>query len=78
VPLAGERWSMTGFIAAMRAFDEAKYAGVLFLVGASFWVLEALWSLWTLKSVRLFFCFFVCFCSLCPTLRLNSTQTNKQ
>jgi hypothetical protein len=51
VPIGGERWSFTGFVSAMRAFDVNKGAAVIFLIGACFWSLEALWSFWCLKSV---------------------------
>jgi hypothetical protein len=52
MPISTERWSFTGFLSAMRAFDIAYFIGVLYIVGACMWSVEALWSFWTLKSVR--------------------------
>eukprot|EP00879_Flechtneria_rotunda_P021332 GHRR01022482.1.p1 GENE.GHRR01022482.1~~GHRR01022482.1.p1 ORF type:complete len:278 (+),score=76.22 GHRR01022482.1:828-1661(+) len=53
VPLAGERWSFTGFVAALRAFDVGTAAGVIYLIGSCLWSIEALASLWCLKMVGL-------------------------
>ncbi|WIA15216.1 hypothetical protein OEZ85_001894 [Tetradesmus obliquus] len=50
-PLAGERWSFTGFVAALRAFDVSKVGGVLYIIGACLWTLEAAASWWCLKMV---------------------------
>jgi hypothetical protein len=51
MPISTERWSFTGFLSAMRAFDITYFIGVLYIVGACLWSVEALWSFWTLKSV---------------------------
>eukprot|EP00877_Chromochloris_zofingiensis_P001837 jgi/Chrzof1/11654/Cz06g03240.t1 len=51
VPIAGGRWSFTGFVSALRAFDIAKWAGIIYIVGACLWSVEALCSFWTLKTV---------------------------
>ncbi|KAF8060590.1 NLE1 [Scenedesmus sp. PABB004] len=51
VPIGGERWSFTGFVSALRAFDVAAAGGVVFLVGACAWSIEAAASLWCLKTV---------------------------
>ncbi|KAF6264121.1 scamp family-domain-containing protein [Scenedesmus sp. NREL 46B-D3] len=50
-PLAGERWSFTGFVAALRAFDVSKVGGVLYIIGACLWTMEAFASWWCLKTV---------------------------
>eukprot|EP00798_Chlamydomonas_sp_ICE-L_P030872 gene30872-35916_t len=54
-PISGQKWAFTGFIPALSAFDESTFAGVIYLIGASFWAVEATYTLWCLKDVFLFF-----------------------
>eukprot|EP00878_Enallax_costatus_P017725 GHUV01018622.1.p1 GENE.GHUV01018622.1~~GHUV01018622.1.p1 ORF type:complete len:258 (+),score=74.90 GHUV01018622.1:1706-2479(+) len=51
VPLAGDRWSFTGWVAALRAFDVSAAGGIIFIIGSSLWTVEALASYWCLKVV---------------------------
>lgn len=51
VPFTSERWSFAGFITAPKAFDVNKFAGIIYIAGASVWTAEAVWSLWCIKSV---------------------------
>lgn len=55
VPLSASRWSLCGWVTALVAFDEGTFPGVVYIIGAVLWTLEALWSLWCLKDSFLFF-----------------------
>lgn len=50
-PFSSEQWSFAGFVTAIKAFDISAFAGIIYIVGASLWTLEALFSLWVLKDV---------------------------
>ncbi|MEW5304079.1 MAG: hypothetical protein WDW36_006713 [Sanguina aurantia] len=54
-PFSSEQWSFAGFVTAIKAFDISAFAGIIYIVGASLWTLEALFSLWVLKDVFFFF-----------------------
>lgn len=45
-------WSHTGFICGIKAFGSNTFTGIIYVVGASLWTLETLWSIWCLKVVR--------------------------
>lgn len=55
IPIAASKWSFCGFLSMIRAFDIDAITGFFFLVGASMWTLEAVWSFWCLKSVYGYF-----------------------
>lgn len=55
MPINNERWSFTGFVAAMQAFDVGNFPGVIFIIGACFWCIEAVWCFWCLKDAYFFF-----------------------
>ena len=65
MPISTERWSFTGFLSAMRAFDVSGFLGIMYIAGACLWSLEALWSFWTLKSVSARLLLRRCRCRCC-------------
>ena len=44
-------WSHTGYIVCLKAFDANTFTGVIYVIGAVLWTMEALWSFWCMKSV---------------------------
>eukprot|EP00798_Chlamydomonas_sp_ICE-L_P001699 gene1699-33102_t len=55
VPFSKEKWSFAGFIVAIAAFDVNLFAGVVYMMGASFWSIQSVYCLWCMKDVFLFF-----------------------
>mmetsp|Transcript_20107 Transcript_20107/g.59708 ORF Transcript_20107/g.59708 Transcript_20107/m.59708 type:complete len:320 (-) Transcript_20107:1052-2011(-) len=55
VPFSAESWSFCGWFAAIQALDYGAFPGVVFMMGAAFWTIEALYCLWCLKDAFLFF-----------------------
>lgn len=51
VPFSTARWSFAGFVCAMAAFDQSNFAGIIYIIGGSFWAAESVWSLWCMKDV---------------------------
>ena len=51
IPFGFSKWALAGYVAGIKAFGPSIFVGVVFVVGASFWALEALWSFWVLQKV---------------------------
>ena len=51
IPFAFSKWALAGYVAGIKAFGNNIFVGVIFVVGASFWALEALWAFWVLQKV---------------------------
>lgn len=54
-PFSSERWSFSGFIAGIEAFDISNAAGTIYMIAASCWAVESLWSIYCLKDTYYFF-----------------------
>eukprot|EP00955_Chlamydomonas_euryale_P043495 352598-Chlamydomonas_euryale.AAC.28 len=54
-PFSAEKWSFAGWMTAIAAFDWGDFPGVVYIIGACFWTIEAVYSLWCLKDSYLFF-----------------------
>ncbi|GFR40154.1 hypothetical protein Agub_g710 [Astrephomene gubernaculifera] len=55
MPFSASQWSFAGFITAMKALDVNNFAGIIYLVGAGCWSVEAAFSWWILVDVWLYF-----------------------
>lgn len=55
IPFSAERWSFCGFATAIAAFNNVNnFTGIIYIIGACFWVLESLLCLWALREAWAF------------------------